>query len=73
MQQREALVFQLVPSDLDGVNIGDLELEAHLRNRSISWPVSGSEAGLGSLIQRPDAEALTAVDVFAVRLPSLPP
>ena len=36
VQQREAHVFQLVRSDLDGVNIGDLELDARLRHRSIS-------------------------------------
>jgi hypothetical protein len=69
VQQREPLLFQVVRSDLDGVNIGDLELDAHLRQRSISWPVRGSEAGLGSLSQGPDAEALTAVDVFAVQVP----
>src|SRR5664279_5834647 len=44
-------------------------LDTRLRHRSISWPVRGSEAGLGSLSQGPDAEALAAVDVFAVQVP----
>src|SRR6478609_3478563 len=52
VQQREALLLQLVRTDLDGVSVGDLELEA----------------GLRSLRQWPDAEALTTVDVFTVQI-----
>jgi hypothetical protein len=49
VHQRVALFFQLVRSDLDGVSVRDLELDARLRHRSIGWPVRGAEAGLCSL------------------------
>jgi hypothetical protein len=39
-----------------------------LRHRSISWPIGSAEAGLRSLRQWPDAEALTTVDVFTVQI-----
>jgi len=68
VQQREALVLQLVCSDLDGVRVRNLELDARLRYQTISRPVRGAEAGLRSLSQRPDAEGLTTVDVFTVQI-----
>ena len=73
VQQREALLLQLVRTDLDGVSVGDLELDARLRHRSISWPIGSAEAGLRSLRQWPDAEALTTVDVFTVQIVILRP
>src|SRR6266511_2111310 len=54
-------------------SVRDLELDARLRHRSIRWPVRGAEAGLCSLSQGPDAEALTTVDVFTVQIVILRP
>ena len=68
VQQREALLLQLVRTDLDGVSVGDLELDAGLRHRSISWPIGSAEARLRSLRQWPDTEALTTVDALRVRV-----
>jgi hypothetical protein len=68
VQQREALLLQLVRTNLDGVSVGDLELDARLRHRSISWPIGSAEAGLCSLRQWPDADALATADVFTVQI-----
>jgi len=54
-------------SDADAIlTVRDLELDACLRHRSVRRPFRGAEAGLRSLAERPDAEALAAVDVLAV-------
>jgi len=51
VEQREALLLQLVRHDLHGVSIRDLELDAHRRPRPLTWPVTGTDAGLRSLSQ----------------------
>ena len=68
VQQREALLLQLVRTDLDGVSVGDLELDARLRHRSISWPFGSAEAGLRSLRQWSHAKTLATADVFTVQI-----
>src|SRR5215207_7133870 len=40
-----------------------------LRNRPLSWPLSGPEASLSRLRQRPHAEALAPADLLAVVVP----
>src|SRR6478672_13648368 len=55
VQQREALLLQLVRCDLDGVGVRDLELDASLRHRPLNWPVRRAKARLRSLSQGPDA------------------
>jgi hypothetical protein len=68
VEQREALLLQLVRSGLDGVSVRDLKLDTRLWHRSLSWPVSRAEARLRSLSQGLDAEVLAAVDVFTVQV-----
>src|SRR5712671_4702453 len=52
VEQREALLLQLVRCDLDGLSVRDLELDARLC----------------SLSQGPDPEGLATVDVFTVQV-----
>src|SRR5712691_11772506 len=68
VEQREALLLQLVRCDLDGLSVRDLELDARLWDRPLHWPVRGAEARLRSLRQGPDPEGITTVDVFAVQV-----
>src|SRR6266496_2715426 len=68
VQQSEALVLQLVGSGLDGVGVGNLELDARLGYRPIIWPLRRAEAGSRSFGQRPDPERLASFDVFAIQV-----
>src|SRR2546429_2626663 len=68
MQELEAPVLQLPSGGGNGVGVGDLELEADLRQRAIGRPLAGPEAGPGGLAQRPDAEVLGALDLLAVEV-----
>ena len=61
-------VLQLIGSDLDGVSVGNLELDARLGYRPIIWPVRRAEAGSRSLGQRPDPEGLASFNAFAVQV-----
>jgi len=67
VEQREALLLQLVRCDLDGLSVRDLELDARLWHRPLHWPVRRAEACLRSLSQGPGPEGLATVDVFAVQ------
>src|SRR5450756_2870367 len=58
VEQREALLLQLVRCDLDGLSVRDLELDARLWHRPLHWPVRRAEACLRSLSQGPDPEGL---------------
>jgi hypothetical protein len=49
--------------------IGDVELDADLRYRSLCGPLVGSEARLSGLRERPDPERLAAGDLLAVVIP----
>ena len=51
VEQREALLLQLVRCGLDGLRISDLELDARLWHRPLRWPVRRAEARLRSLSQ----------------------
>src|SRR4051812_12080342 len=66
MQKLVAGLAQIVSRRADRRRIGDIELDADLRNRPLSWPLSGPEASLGSLRQRPHTEALATADLLAV-------
>src|SRR5258708_7129633 len=68
VQQREALVLQLVRSDPDGVSVRGLEIDPRLRHRPLHWPVRRAEARPCSLGQGPDPEGLAPLDVFAVQI-----
>src|SRR5258708_23106946 len=68
VEQREALLLQLVRCDLDGLSVRDLELDARLWHRPLHWPVRRAEARLRSLSQGPDPEGLATVDVFTVQV-----
>src|SRR5690349_9752873 len=66
VEKGEPLLGQFLGSDPHAVGVRDLELDACLRHRSVRRPFRGAEAGLRSLAERPDAEAVAAVDVLAV-------
>src|ERR1035441_5296310 len=68
VEQREALLLQLVRCDPDGLSVRALDLDARLWPRPLHWPVRRAEARLRSLSQGPDPEGLATVDVFAVQV-----
>src|SRR5215217_9559930 len=69
MQKLVAGLTQIVCRRADRRRVGDVELDADLRNRPLSWPLSGPEASLSRLRQRPHAEALAPADLLAVVVP----
>lgn len=68
VKEGEALVLELLCCELHAVRVGDFELDADLRYRSINRPFRDSETGLRSLCERPDAEASTADQVLGVQV-----
>jgi len=66
VEKGEPVLGQFLGCDPHAIGVRDLELDARLRHRSVRRPFRGAEAGLRSLAERPDAEALAAVDVLAV-------
>ena len=66
MEKGEPVLGQFLGCDPHAIGVRDLELDARLRHRSVRRPFRGTEAVLRSLTERPDAEALAAVDVLAV-------
>src|SRR4051794_22313277 len=66
VQQLVPSRFELFCGELDGADVGHVELDARLRNGAIGRPRLGAEARLRGLPEWPDAEVLGAVDVFAV-------
>src|SRR5260370_21792173 len=61
VEQREALLLQLVRCDLDGLSVRDLEFDARLWHRPFHWPVRRSEARPPSLGQGPSPEGLATL------------
>ena len=65
MQQLVTPRFELRGCYRYRVNIGNLELDAHLGHRRGGRPLRSAEARLRSLRQRPDAEVLGAAYLLA--------
>ena len=65
MQEPVAAPFEL----LGGVGrVFHLELDGRLGSRNVVGPVVGAEAGLGRLLEGPQAEVLDALDLLAVQV-----
>src|SRR5207237_8221584 len=65
VQEPVAAPFEL----LGGVGrVFHLELDGRLGSRNVVGPVVGAEAGLGRLLEGPQAEVLDALDLLAVQV-----
>lgn len=66
MQQLVACLLEFQCRGADRCGVGNVKFNADLRHRPPRWPFISSEARLGGLGQRPDAEGLAAGYPLAV-------
>jgi hypothetical protein len=68
MQERVPQFLELGSRCGDGLGIGQLELDAGLRDRMFCGPVRAAEASLRGLRQRPDPEVLAPAYLLTVEI-----
>ena len=68
VKEGEARLHEFFTGSFHLLGIGDLELDAGLRDRSVGGPLIAVEARPRGLPQRPDAEVLGSGDLLAVQV-----